>query len=653
MQICAGCGRLVAEVDNASGRKYCLACQAAGAAEAPARATPLPTAAAHAPTALAAPYRPGGSVPPAAPDAHAATALGDPFRPSGPPVPVSDAHAETALGEPFRPSGGGPSPATDAHAETALGAAFGSGAVGDTLGAAPSGPLFAGPPPVAPTVSALGYGSPSPGGYGAAPSQPPPAAGAPGYGPAVQGAPGYGPPMQGAPGYGPVVQGAPGYAPPMQGAPGYAPPMQGAPGYGAPPYGPGPYGQGVPGGYPGYGPAQGVGPGAYPGYRRSAAQDGKRALLIAGGAVLAAVVIAVLVLVLRKPPPIYVYAYLHEDGDAFSFDVSTDPRADVTVKDQKVRADDIGHAELRVPRSAFAVGTERVEVVATLDGGKRRGSYALSVTRETMKPSLRLGMPTGSEARTLSCGGPFCSASVGSLPNATLKMSLDAPVGTRLEIRGATVVVDDKVRREPYVVDVRRELGAIEVAALDPEASKGSTAPALSVPIKVTSPDAIEARGALELPAGSVRTLAAQFFAGAAKGPVRFGDGDQLGKDRAAVVMTGADADDARLLGTGRLSDVLLVFVERTLDGRDGGVCGPYSAYGVGGDYAPRTLVDAEVVAYERRTGKEVARQRFMAQPTECPMSLYLNAGETPRVTDYVADATVDAWAKAILAQRR
>ncbi|MBI4955151.1 MAG: hypothetical protein HY908_24220, partial [Myxococcales bacterium] len=64
MQICAGCGRLVAEVDNASGRKYCLACQAAGPAEAPARATPLPTSAAHAPTALAAPYRPGGSVPP-------------------------------------------------------------------------------------------------------------------------------------------------------------------------------------------------------------------------------------------------------------------------------------------------------------------------------------------------------------------------------------------------------------------------------------------------------------------------------------------------------------------------------------------------------------------------------------------------------------
>ncbi|MBI4956607.1 MAG: hypothetical protein HY908_31610, partial [Myxococcales bacterium] len=568
-----------------------------------------------------------------------------------------DAHAETALGEPLRPSSGGPSPVTDAHAETALGAAYGPGAAGDTLGAAPLGPLFAGPAPVAPTVSGLGYGSPSPGGYGASPSQPPPAAGAPGYGPAVQGAPGYGPAVQGAPGYGPPpVPGAPGYGPPpVPGAPGYGP-IQGAPGYGAPPYyGPGPYGQGVPGAYPGHGQAQGapLGPGGYPGYRRSAAQDGKRALLIAGGAVLVAVVIAVLVLVLRKPPPIYVYAYLHEDGDAFSFDVSTDPRADVTLKDQKVKADDIGHAELRVPRSAFAVGTERVEIVATLDGGKRRGSYALSVTRETMKPSLRLGMPTGSEARTLSCGGPFCSASIGSLPNATLKMSLDAPAGTRLEIRGAAFVVDDKVRREPYVVDVRRELGAIEVAALDPEgAGKGGTAPALAVPIKVTSPDALEARGALELSAASVRTLAAQFFAGAAKGPVRFGDGDQLGKDRVAVVMTGADAD-ARFLGNGRLSDVLLVFVERTLDGRDGGVCGPYSAYGAGGDYAPRTLVDAEVVAYERRTGKEVARQRFMAQPTECPMSLYLNAGETPRVTDYVADATIDAWAKAILAQRR
>ena len=372
--------------------------------------------------------------------------------------------------------------------------------------------------------------------------------------------------------------------------------------------------------------------------------EGKRTLLIGAGIAVAMALAVVLVLALKKPPPIDLSAYTREDGNAYVIDVSTEPLTLVSAKAQRATADEFGHAELRLPRTSIAPGSEKVEVLGELPG-KRRGRTTVTINRRLEPPRLRVTAAQSEGGVAIACGGAYCTSS-GSLTvraSGSLGIGLDAPPGTYVEIAGQSITVDDN-ESAPLVVDVRGALADVDLSVLG-DAGSGERS-ALSLPVKLRSPDGVETTGNLELPVRSVRTLAAAVLSRVASGPVRLGDRDTSSNPSAIVTLTADGRDILEVHGRGRVRDVGLVATLAELAPRDAGMCGPYSefAFSYGGDYAAHKLVDTEAVAYDRRTGRERGRRRFVARSSACPSSIYVVQGQQPVVTDRVDPATVTAW---------
>ncbi len=265
-----------------------------------------------------------------------------------------------------------------------------------------------------------------------------------------------------------------------------------------------------------------------------------------------------------------------------------------------------------IPAESFPVGKSHHKVTVK---GEAKGPFKkwkpvevvreVDVVRAALPPRARLVSTSG-----VGCGFTskrVCVTSADySLTEGKTTYNLRAPVGTKVEVLGKTMVAKGSKESVQQSFDVSKELLATQVG--------GSS----SFPVKITSPDGVSESAQSTLPLDSFRIGRA--FDAAKKGPMRFAnEPGAVGPSKVVALVNGSILS---FRGKGTLAELELVAFTESLPARHQS-CGTY----VGEKSGRRVTItnsayDQEIVVYERKTGKVRTRRTFRANMPACESSI-------------------------------
>jgi hypothetical protein len=185
------------------------------------------------------------------------------------------------------------------------------------------------------------------------------------------------------------------------------------------------------------------------------------------------------------------------------------------------------------------------------------------------------------------------------------------PKGTVLAVGDKQDTTQNETIGTSLDVDVSEQLGGMSVKDMHDREFKMD--PKLTVELRFVGGVTVK----IEAPKVGTSYALGKILAEAANHPVLFGDeNEETPRDRRSIVSSQSGLD---VYGAARtVKELHWVAVEHTSGERPDGVCSGYNKSGT----LPRVYVDKEVVIYERKTAKEVARKEFKGSGS-CPMMAF------------------------------
>ena len=263
--------------------------------------------------------------------------------------------------------------------------------------------------------------------------------------------------------------------------------------------------------------------------------------------------------------------------------------------------------KLKLPLESIPKGPQTLTVM--LKQGKRTGTFPLKVERQPLKPVLEIASP-GATGRTVSCSGAFCKGTIAvDGPKANVKVT--TMKGTKVRIGAAEFTASDRVSNQSLAIF------RLEDVAM-PAITKGSTL--VQVPVHLESPEGVSQDGTLDLEHGTFVGEVRAALGKVVNGPITFGDEPPTPKQARSLFWIW----ETELFGSAQsIKDLDLVAVTKLPDVRKAS-CGTYTGNVTGTKVTiDRDLQDMEMVVYDRRSGKQVARKLFTAPFIACPDSTF------------------------------
>ena len=329
-------------------------------------------------------------------------------------------------------------------------------------------------------------------------------------------------------------------------------------------------------------------------------------------------------------------------------EIQTDPGTKVSTYSSgraAATADATGKATLTIngwdgysAEKTFYVSADKSEKRLVGRPRYRYGSTSIVLTRP---PAVRITPSTSSTTSTstygtrasVSCvGGKVCT---GSINNAFSLALTDVEPGTTVEFAGT------RGRTTTRAITLAPDLGHNLATVSLGDVFKDYPLSNFDVPLKLEFSDGTKLETKANFPANALRPALGTTFGKLSAGPVKFpGDADgPVGSRSLLLVPKGVLFGEAE-----KVTDLDLVAV--VTDKTRSLSCGSYRGQVTGRiTTLERTLTDATVNVFERRTGKIRATKSFFAEPPPCPTSTYDSAS----LRAYYDGTQIEPWVRTLV----
>ncbi len=339
-----------------------------------------------------------------------------------------------------------------------------------------------------------------------------------------------------------------------------------------------------------------------------------------------------------EPPPLDVKV-ASMDATGVILEVTTAPGATLTAGRASAVADAQGHATITLPYESIPDPTyTSINVYA--ESGR---AHAYADVTLPMSPKEAMSRPADGTPwfRLKSVPGLGTAFSLLYEDRETwagefgkpLPITIDSGKGNVVTIDGKAVVFDESGYGRTEV--------DVNIWAFPAVTSREHV---FSVPVHVESPAGGSKDAVIDLSTNGLKASVIALFSPVATGQVVNPTPDAGGAKGVGVILKIDDSPDLKFYDADTLGDVDVVAIATRRNTREGKVCGGYtSTDGGSGDFKVTIwLDDADVEAFDARTGKSLGKKEFQATLTrDCPM--FATTGES--FTEKPSPDAIGAWA--------